>query len=540
MNYIKFSSLKFYPKLFQDYVCNFDNLSLFFEYDFRSDKSFSNRISYLQNFSDYQRNAIADILIKQYENFSPSQKTLNNINKLRKLNSFAVITGQQIGVIGGPLYSLYKTIAAIKLATLLKEKFFSYNFLPVFWMPSDDSDLNEINLASVLDKENRFQRIFLFNNEVDYDKQLVGDISIVDSNSFFAKLQDLLRETEFTKNLIETLKSIYSNGKNLKTAFKELWMRLFDEDGLIIFDADDDEARKLLKPIYERELNNFLEHSKLLIRDSALLEDIYHAQVKIKPINLFIIEDGKRFSLEPDKNGFSLKGKKNFYPKSEFQKILDEKPQVFSPNVLLRPLCQDYLFPTLTYIAGPSEISYYAQIKNYYKAFNMQMPIVYPRPSATIVENSAKKIIDKYNIALTDFLSSKQSCVKTILNSLSEINPESIFNKYFKEAQNFYSSLKNEILLIDSALQNACENFKDKIVQNMEVLKKKTEQAYERKNEIAANQLEKLGSLLLPDDNLQERELSWIYFANKYGLDFYKICYDNISINIFEHQIIEL
>lgn len=541
MQTLKFESLPQFPGLYVDYINNFENLSDFYEYDFKSNESFRKRIDYLQNFSNDLREKIANILSKQYENFSPSVKTLANIDKLKKNNSFAIITGQQISVAGGPLYSILKTITALKLSFLLKEKFFSYNFIPIFWMPTDDSDFDEINSLALINKENKPVKILFDKSERIDKKTIVGRINIEESHQiFFDELPEHLRSSEFTEELILNLKKYYTPGKTLKTAFKEFLMSLFDEEGLIIFDPDDPEAKKTLVPIFEREIHNYADHSRLLIQDSAILEENYHAQVKIKPINLFLLEGNERFLIEPDKNNFFIRGKKTSYSKNNLLEILQAEPQRFIPNVLLRPICQDFLFPTLCYVAGPSEIAYFAQIKNYYKVFGAQMPIIYPRVSATILEPAAKKILDKYKISLSDFFANKNECFKNLLNSQFEINPETIFRSATSSLDLILSDLKSNTLKIDPTLQNAFDNLAEKINQSIESYKRKVELAFQNKNSIIMSQFEKLSNLIYPFDNLQEREINLLYFQNKYGANFHKILYDSISINIFEHQIVEL
>lgn len=356
----------------------------------------------------------------------------------------------------------------------------------------------------------------------------------------FDDLSSSLRETEFKKPLIEFAKSIYKPGKTFLESFRELMIKLFDEFGLIIFNPVDSEIKELLIPIFSKEITSFRDHTGYIVERSAELEEVYHAQVKVKPVNLFIIENNERLLLEPVENEFRLKGKRKRYTLDEILNLLNSSPGKFSPNVLLRPICQDYLFPTAFYVGGPAEISYFAQIVPMYDIYNLSQPFIYPRSSATIVERGVKSVLDKYNLTYSDIFISEEELISKIAAMNGEVNIDEIYNVASHQIEKTIDQLNEKLITIDKTLLDISNKSKQKVTEALFYLKSKTTEAERRKHEVTIRQLSKVRNVLFPNGNLQERELNFIYFLNKYGSDIFKWIFNELSINKFEHQILEL
>ncbi|MCF8260506.1 MAG: bacillithiol biosynthesis cysteine-adding enzyme BshC [Melioribacteraceae bacterium] len=539
--FINFSDLPGNVNLFLDYLYEFENVKRFFKKDFRD------RESYLKLFEDisskecFHRNELRDCIKKQYANTEVSSVTNRNIESLSAVNTIAVVTGQQLGLFGGPLYTIYKTITAIKLCKSLKEKYSEYNFVPIFWLEGEDHDYEEVRSTNIIDKTNSLLNIEYSDGlEEETNRGSIGKLHFnANVNESINKLEEALRDSDFKESVLQLVEA-YKEGNSFKFAFRKLILDLFDEFGLILFDPQDDGVKKLLKPVFEREIKDFMSHSIDTVEVSAELEDVYHAQVKVKPINIFINDGEGRFLLEPRENNmFSLKGKRIKYTEQELLDKLENEPETFSPNVLLRPICQDFLFPTAFYIGGPGEISYFPQVIPLYKHFEITQPIIYPRSSITLIEKSASKVFDKHDLKFSDFYDEKELNQK-VINKLSQINIEQEFNNLESEIENLYRNLKEKLELIDKTLIDITDKTKDRSSQGLEQLKNKVRKAEENRNENALRQIEKTRLLLFPNNNLQERELNFIYFAHKYGRDLLKFLMDEISITKFEHQLIEL
>lgn len=440
------------------------------------------------------------------------------------------------------MYTFYKIITAIKLCKHLKQEYDDYNFIPVFWLEGDDHDFDEVRSMKIIDTANNLKNI-TYEDGLDEETNR-GSVAKIELNNniydFFNELNESLRDTEFKKDLLDNLKEIYSPNKTFRDAFSDLIFEYFDESGLIIFDPTNNEVKNLLKPVFKKEIEEFREHSEDVIKTSAELEEHYHAQIKIKPINIFIQEEEGRFLLDPVDEEFRLKGKRKRYTKDELLQILKENPARFSPNVLLRPICQDFLFPTGMYIGGPSEISYFAQVIPMYKEFNIQQPIIYPRSSATILESNLKDIVDKNDLNILDFFADDSIMNEKLVNVLSDIEIEPMFEDSRKGMNDLFKALKSNIEELDPTLKGAVDKARDRSLNNLDQLFGKAQKARERQHETTLRQVDKVRSIVYPNGNLQERELNFLYLAHKYGPDIIKWLSDQLAINKFEHQIIEL
>lgn len=539
--FVNFSDIPDSPNIFLDYLYEFDNVAKFYPSNFRNENDIKEVLSKVRK-TEKERENILSILREQNPASSVSGLTSSNIEVLKFQNSFAVMTGQQLGLATGPLYTIYKTITAIKLAKSLSEKYPDYNFVPVFWLEGDDHDFDEVSTLKVLDNENSITTIS-YNDGLDAETNRgpMGEYTFdltIDQN--LEKLRSSLRETEFKSVILELLTKHYYAGATFKSAFVGLMRELFDEYGLILFDPQSSKVKDILRVIFKKDVEKFRFIAEELILRSANLEEVYHAQVKVKPINLFYNEDSGRYSIEPTETDFRLKGKRKKFTAEELFEQIDFFPEKISPNVILRPICQDYLFPTAFYVGGPAEISYHAQIVPYYEILNLTQPILYPRASATIIESRVQQILDKHDLKLQDFFYDNEQLALKIADSSSEIKVSDIFGRVEKELLAVFEGLSQDITMIDPTLTDVVSGAKLKSEQYLNVVRDKALAAQKRKNEVIFRQIYKTSNVLYPDENLQERELNFIYFANKYGLDFIKFIYENLEIDKFEHQIMKI
>ena len=540
--YINFSDIPGHQNLFLDYLYEYENVAEFYANDFRNKENY---LKIFKNVSENRQNLAPDVsslLTRQYSQLNPSSLTQKNIKMLSDKKTLAIVTGQQLGIIGGPLYTLYKIMTAIKLSRLLSERYDDYNFVPVFWLEADDHDFNEVRATKIIDEANSLITIG-YKEEIAEDdlKQSVGMINFDSSiNDFFNKLDTSQKQTEFKLPILEHLKSIYKEGTSFKDAFRKFVFDYFDEYGLIIFDPQDDEVKKILKPVFKKEITDFRIHTEQLVQVSATLEELYHAQVKVKPVNLFLRVDEGRYSIEPVDNEYRLRRKRKSFTQEQLLELLENEPDKFSPNVLLRPICQDYLFPTAFYIAGPSEIAYFAQIKPLYEIYEIVEPIIYPRSSVTILENAIANSLEKYSVSINDIFIDVENVKKKIINSVEERSVDEMFEGITNQIETTFDQLKEKLLDLDKTIADSSNRYRDKILSNISELKSKAEKAQQKKYEVTLRQIDRAAVNLFPNSNLQEREINFVYFANKYGEEFIKKVFDELQINKFEHQIIRL
>lgn len=540
--FINFADLPDQHQLFTDYLYNFEKVKDYYKYNFRDKEEYIKLFKKRTDSDDGDRSLIQGIMQKQYSGFEPSEKTAENLAALKEKNTLAVVTGQQLGILGGPLYTFYKIITAIKLCNNLNERYDDFNFVPVFWLEGDDHDFEEVKSIKVIDENNNLRK-FSYEDEIpeDENKGSVGFLKLKpDINRFFEEINTELRDTEFKDEIISKLKSFYSEGRTFKDAFRDLVFWIFNDYGLLIFDPQDPEIKRLLKPVFKKEISDFRSHSEKLVNVSARLEEEYHAQVKVRPINLFYHTDEGRYLIEPVENEFRLKRKRKKFTLDELQDLIDREPERFSANVLLRPICQDYLLPTAFYIGGPSEISYFAQVTPLYNIYQIEPPIIYPRSSATLIEKNIDSLLKKYDLNLEDIFTDPEKLKTRVLEIISPNSLDDIFTEISNDIELIYDRLKERLFEFDKTIADVSTKYRQKSSHYLEELKGKAVDAQKKKHEVTLRQIDKLSAALFPDLNLQERELNFIYFAYRYGIDFISRIYEELAINKFEHQGIKL
>lgn len=541
--YINFSDIPAHQNLFLDYLHEFENVERFYGKNFRAADQY---LPFFQKLSEKERphrQLVQEIVRSQYSDQTLSKKTVQNIELLGSKKTIIVATGQQLGIFGGPLYTIYKSITAIKLCAHLKEKYDEFNFVPLFWLEGDDHDYDEARNFSILSNENQILNLKYDDGQLEeINRGAIGFLKFnLNLENVFTELDAGLRQTEFKAPLLELLRSIYQPEKTFLESFRELMIHLFDEYGLIVFSPIHAEVKKVLSPLFVKEITEFGNHTGLLVERSAELEEVYHAQVKVKPINLFFIEENERLSIEPIENGeYRLKGKRKKFSQEELLKQLELSPEKFSPSVLLRPICQDFLFPTAFYVGGPGEISYFAQVSPLYGIYDIEEPFIYPRSSATIVEKGVKTILEKNDLQYVDIFTEEDELIQKIVAASSELNLEALFQNSSEEISKSLHQLNQVLTELDKTLGDLTLKSKQRIEETINYLKTKALESEKRKYETTIRQVSKVRNVLFPNSNLQERELNWIYFANKYGIDIVKWIFNELTINKFEHQILEM
>jgi bacillithiol biosynthesis cysteine-adding enzyme BshC len=536
------SSAGGFSDLFLDFVYDFEKVHHFYGHDFRNPSCWKDVAEEL-NGRSYDRATLVAALEEQNAAFGSPSRTFDHIALLSKPTTLAVVTGQQVGLFGGPLYTIYKTITAIKLASHLKETIPDFDFVPIFWIEGEDHDFPDMNHISVLGRENTIRRIEYLPGGVLPERnpgpvgEMVFDSSLDET---MQRLTDALLETDFSESVLSMLRGCYQPGRSFNQAFTR-WMNfLFQEHGVVFISANHQALKRSLSPLFEREIREFPATSQMVISQSAELEKGYHAQIKAKSINLFLFHKGGRYLIEPRENDFSLRGTRHFLQSDELAGIAREQPELLSPNVVLRPLAQDYLLPTIAYVAGPSEIAYHAQLKPVYEHMELIQPVLFPRVSASLVEGAQRRAMERYGLTLADFFDASGKVVEKVLEQISDVGVDGIFNDTNKRFGETLNELRFGLREIDPTLLGALDGFSAKLTKGLDLLKEKSNAAQRRKNEAAVRQIEKASGGFLPGGVLQERGLNVLYYLNKYGPDLMRSLFENLDIHDFRHQVSSL
>lgn len=536
------SASNIFSTLFLDYISNFNKIQDFYSGDFRKDADWRRHLSAVVR-RPLDRSRLVQILSDQNRGFHCGVRALANIDSLLNDNTVAIVTGQQVGLFTGPLYTIYKTLTTLKLVESLSQRFPDYNFVPIFWLEGEDHDYEEVSSIKVINGANDVIKLEYPLDEKLADQNLgaVGRLEFSDAiKDFFGRVSEATVQTEFSEKVFDLFRTAYQRGMTFNKAFVHLMNVLLEDSGLIFLDPNDREVKQLVQPIFERELRETPKFCQLVIDQSAELEKQYHAQVKPKPLNLFLFHSEGRYLLEPRGDEYNLKGTRRQLSKDLIFNYLANEPDRFSPNVVLRPLCQDWLLPTAAYVAGPSEIAYFAQLKPLYQELGLPAPIIYPRASITIVEEKIEKVLDRFSLSLTDFFRDAELIKEKAVQKISAIDVEELFGGTNAALNEALQQLEAGLKKIDPTLVSAMQTAQGKIASHLEGLKGKTIEAQKRQHEVVLRQIEKAASHIYPSSNLQERELNILYFLNKYGMEFLRWLYDEMKIDTFKHQVIPL
>lgn len=531
-----------FSPLFLDYIAHSSTIQPFYNGHFRSEADWRRVIQSVLN-RPLDRSTIAQILSRQNKNFHCGIRTLANIDLLMNDNTLAVVTGQQVGLFTGPMYTIYKTLSTLKLVETLGKQFPDATFVPVFWLEGEDHDYEEVNSVTLLNQANDVVRHVYNLPEKTVEKNLgaVGQLAFDESiESLFQSIGQSLLPTEFSGKVIELFRTAYQKGMTFNRAFVHLMNVLLEDSGLIFLDPHDTEIKKLLAPLFQRELAETPKFCQLVVDQSAEIEKQYHAQIKPKSLNLFYFHHGGRYLLEQRPDGYSLKGTRQHLTKEHIQTAVVETPELFSPNVVLRPICQDWLLPTVAYVAGPSEVAYFGQLKTLYEEVGIPQPIIYPRVSTTIIEEKVEKVLTRFSLEPLEFFRDVEIVKEKVTAQISDVNLDELFGGTLSSLEETLDAMQAGFQKIDPTLLGALDNSKRKIIGTVEGLREKAGAARKRQHEVSLRQLEKTANHIFPNGNFQERELNVLHFLNKYGMEFLRWLYGEMNIELFKHQIIKL
>ena len=481
-----------------------------------------------------RRKRVSDILERQNKSWGASAKTLDNIARLRD-GAFAVVTGQQVGLFGGPVFSIYKALTAVKLAQEANK--LGVNCVPVFWLATEDHDLDEVNDVGILSAEGQLEH---FSIPTHGDKDLpVGGVTFGKQISeVVARAAGLLGESEAAKLLAEC----YRPGETFGSAFANLFARLFADLGVVLLDGSDPELDQIVAPIYRQVIEQSAElNQKLVKRGEQLQAAGYHQQVRILPTStpLLAMRDGSRIPLHSDGAGsFSIGDAK--HSKEALVALTDASPQTFSPNVLLRPVVQDYLLPTLAYVGGAAEVAYFGQAAVLYEHLLGRVTPIVPRFSATLIEAKPQALLEKYKMSFADVFQGPEPLREAIGAHLLGANLQSSFHQAEAGVSQSMAAVKEALAQLDKTLVESAQNAESKMLYQITSLRARAARAETRQSEVAERHARLLSNNLYPEKALQERGFAGVYFLAKQGQELLAQLLEAINPDCLDHQLIKL
>ncbi len=485
-------------------------------------KSFYNRFPHIENFKaqidekkesesghlERSRKVLSETLKKQYATLDTSKKTLSNIDVLAKVNSFTITTGHQLNLFTGPLYFLYKIISTINLTKELKVEFPDYNFVPIYWMASEDHDFEEINYFNFDGKKVKWNRA---------SSGAVGELDLEGLDKVFEAFSEQLGNSNNAKELKAMFKNAYLREGNLSDATRYLANELFKEYGLVIVDANDPELKRLFIPFMEDELIDQTSYKEVSKTNHLInkLSNNYKIQVNPREINLFYITDGLRERIIYENERYRVVNTDITWSLSEIKTVLLEHPERFSPNVILRPLYQEVILPNLCYIGGGGELAYWFQLKSNFQAHKVPFPILLLRNSVLIKTGKQSEKMDKLNVSVTELFMKQQELIVKKVNELSEFEID--FSKQKKYLKKQFEDLHKLAQQTDRSFLGAVEAQERKQIKGLEHLEKRLLKAQKRKLKDHTKRIIELQNQLFPGQSLQERNLNFSEVYLEYG-----------------------
>jgi bacillithiol synthase len=537
---LPFSQVPHTTRLFADFLTYQPNIQPFYPRSPNFNewlKEEAGKISY----DSSRRERVAAILERQNRSWDASPKTLANLDRLRK-GAAAVVTGQQVGLFGGPMFAIYKALSAVKLAEEATAA--GVDAVPVFWLATYDHDLAEVNHVSIPGPDGALQVLTTQSHDVPgapVSAVRLGDeiLPLVDQAA------NLLGDSEAAQFLRDT----YRPGESLGTAFARLYTRIFAEWGVILLDASDAELDRVAEPIFRAAIERADElATALLARGEALEAAGYHQQVKVTPssVLLFTMRQGARTPIHRRGQGATAEfvigadAAAEKLSQDELIARIGSSPELFSPNVLLRPIVEDYLLPTLAYTGGAAETAYFAQAGAVYEALLGRVTPIIPRFSATIVEPKMQRLIERNGIAVPDVFAAPDALRRQLAERGLPEDLQAAFDAARKSLDSHLSNVKEKLVKLDRTLVDAAETARSKIEYQLERLHSQAARAEALKTELVTRHAESLSQALYPDKGLQERSIGGIYFLARYGREFLHQLHDGIHPDCHDHQILEL
>jgi bacillithiol synthase len=502
-------------RLAADYAYDFARLSPFFSGNPEDPAAWRDAIARTQR-HPRQRERLVELLHAQQRARGAHANAIAATSELADPQSVAIVTGQQAGLFGGPMFTLLKALTAVRLA----ERVRSEQRVPavaIFWIDAEDHDWDEVKTCRVFDPDLTLLSIGAGDPPGAHDRP-VARVQLDDSvAAALGALESALPPTEFTPGLLDGLRAAYRPGMSMVDAFARWLEHVLGERGLIVFDSSDRAAKPLVAPLFAQELEHPGRTSRLAAEAGARLAALdYHVQVSPQEgsVALFHLNDG-RHAIKPHPQGFQIGD--SIEPAVSLIRRVTEHPEAFSPNVLLRPLVQDTLFPTACYVAGPSELAYLAQLHGVYEVLSLPMPLIYPRTTATIVDTNAMRFLTRHEIAIESLRAQDEAALNELLESLLPPSVEASLEDAQRGIQQRMDRLAQDVQLIDATLEGATRSTLSRMQDDLKKLNGKIIQAAKRKDETLRRQFNHARSQAFPAGEPQEREVGFVYFLNKYG-----------------------
>ena len=525
-------------RLAADYAYDFGAVAPFFSGDPSERAAWADAIARTQA-HDRRRQEIAAVIAAQQERRGAPPRAREAGRQLADPRAVAIVTGQQAGLFGGPLFTLLKALTALKLADQIARDH-HVPVVPIFWIDAEDHDWEEVRSCTAYDSDLTPQTVSL-PPRPNTEPAPVATISIDESvGRTLADLERVLPDTAFRSDLLAQLQRIYAPGTGMADAFGRWLEHVLGGRGLVVYDSSDAASKPLVSEVFTRELSNPGETVKLAsLAGSDLIARGYHAQVHVQDESaaLFRLQGGRRAIKKHD--GQFVVGEERF-PAEALLRQASERPTGFSPNVLLRPVVQDTIFPTIGYVAGPNELAYLGQLRGVYEHFGVPMPLMYPRASATLLDSAAMRFLSKYKLPLEALQAQDEAALNELLKAQIPPAVEESFGRTADAIEQQMQQLIEAIPALDPTLEGAARSTLGRMQHDLHNLHGKMIQAAKRRDETLRRQFMHARALAFPGGHAQERTIGFVSFLNQYGPALVDRLDEELPLDLGRHWIVTI
>ena len=499
---ITFQNSGYFSEIITDYLNQSEKIKQLHGH-FPTLDNFRLQIEEKKNFSQNSRNVLVSSLLEQYKNLNVSTLTGQNIELLKNTNTFTITTGHQLNLFTGHLYFLYKIISVINLTKELKAKYSGYNFIPVFWLATEDHDFEEIN------------HFHLHGKNISWNREASGAVGELDTNGLdevfkvFSTEIGTSKNAEYLKNLFE---KAYLKHDNLTDATRFLVNELFSEYGLVIIDGNDKNLKSLFAPYVKNELLNQTSFKKV----SETIENFrYPVQVNPREINLFYLDKNLRERIIKNNDTYIVNNTDLRFSENEILDLADSNPEKFSPNVIMRPLYQEVILPNLCYVGGGGELAYWLELKTFFEELKVPFPVLLLRNSVLLVTEKQNKKREKLKLSFSDLFEKQSNLINRKANELSQTEVD--FSNLKQQLAYQFDILHKEIQKTNKSFAGAVSAQQRKQIKGLENLEKRLLKANKKYFSDKLEQIISLQNQLFPNRNLQERVGNFSEFYAEYG-----------------------
>ena len=522
---ISFLDIESIPLLIKDFLMQRIEES---ERNLFTDENIENQFRLKEkSFTAENRQILSEVLNEQYDGIPLTENQRGNLDLLLQENTFTVTTGHQLNLFSGPAFFVYKILQTIKLANHFNETFPYRNTVPIFWMATEDHDFEEINHFKT---ENRY-----------YETKAkaggaVGRI-LLEDDFFISEFENEFRDAVFGTELILMMRRAYKKGRSLSEATRILVQELFGAYGLIVIDGDHPKLKSQMKTPFMNELL----HQELYTstKETVDLLTAKYGKVQVNPreINLFYLTE-TRNRIESDGENFTIVDTDISFTREEILKELQNHPEKFSPNALMRPVYQETVLPNLAYIGGNAEIMYWLELKNYYEKTGLPFPVLIPRVSLLFVTEKTIEKTTKAGLNMNDFFKNFATVTKDILLENNEIRQ--LLNRDENSLIPRFDELSLKAGLTEKSFANLVNAEKARQLKSFERMKKRLLRAEKIKQNEKLGRLENLFLTIHPGKNWQERVFNFSVFYADLGHEWLQNCYEEIDVRKSELIIVSI